>query len=51
MPVDKQIDLDAGIQFAGFYKVLGQIKGIWSIDTVAYGKEKLPFETLVGWRG
>jgi len=49
VPKEKQITLEDGLRIAGFRPVISQ-KGIWQIETVAYGEEFLQYKSLVGRR-
>jgi uncharacterized protein YbaR (Trm112 family)/SAM-dependent methyltransferase len=53
VPQENQISLEEGLSLAGFKKS-GEVSGRdgtgWKISTVAYGKENLPYKSLVGRR-
>ncbi len=49
VPKEKQLSLDEGLIQSGFTKIMEQ-KGTWQIETAAYGKESLPYRSLIGVR-
>jgi uncharacterized protein YbaR (Trm112 family) len=53
VPQENQISLEEGLSLAGFKKS-GEISGRgrtgWKISTIGYGKENLPYKSLVGRR-
>lgn len=49
VPKENQLSLEEGLKVAGFQKVVEQ-KGIWKVETIAYGVERLPYKSLVGGR-
>lgn len=49
VPKKKQLSLERGLKSSGFQKVLEE-RGVWQINTIAYGNESLPYKSLVGRR-
>lgn len=49
VPQDKQLSLEQGLVLAGFEQQIEQ-RGMWQIETIAYGAEQLPYKTIYGGR-
>ncbi|MBI4453705.1 class I SAM-dependent methyltransferase [Candidatus Woesearchaeota archaeon] len=49
VPPEKQLSLKEGLKMAGFNPSYEE-NGVWKLETVAYGKEALPYLSLVGER-
>lgn len=49
VPEKNRLSLEEGLKKAGF-ELIAKEKGDWYVQTVAYGKEVLPFKSLVGGR-
>ena len=49
VPVDRQLSLEQGLRRTGFKEIV-QERGIWQVNTAAYGDESLPYKSLVGQR-
>ncbi len=49
VPEKRRLSLDQGLATAGL-ELIRREKGLWKVETIAYGKESLPYQSLVGRR-